>query len=133
MTRTSTTELLEKFNLKVTEPRVTLLEELTTTHGPQTIEQLYGTLGSHMNKTTLYRTLERFVELGIVYQTDFRDGRAYFELQESHHHHIVCTTCGHTEPVNTCTKTPHTIPQSFHTVTSHVLEFFGTCKSCHTN
>ena len=49
--------------------------------------------------TSVYRTLDMLVNIGLVYKFDFGDGRARFEIAEDpkgkdHHHHLVCTGCG---------------------------------------
>ena len=119
---------LTQNNLKATRPRIALLQLLEIQSKPVTIENLYAQLKDTLNKTTLYRTLDQLVTCGIVYQTHFRDGRSYFELQKKHHHHIICTECGHTEAIEQCVPQPKS--KTFASVTSHMLEFFGRCTSC---
>ena len=74
----------------------------TTTH--PSAEDIYLTLRQKYNNdniglTTVYRTLEILVNMGIVYKFDFGDGRTRYELSEGpdgfhHHHHLVCISCG---------------------------------------
>ena len=92
--------ILETHNLKKTEGRITLLGILQNSSTPLSIDQIKSKLSS--NITTIYRTLEILVNKGIVYQTDFRDGKAYFELQDKHHHHVTCTKCGTREDIDIC-------------------------------
>ena len=59
------------------------------------VHQIYPTIGL----TTVYRTLELLVGMGLVFKFDFGDGRARYELcrgddSSAHHHHLVCTNCG---------------------------------------
>ena len=69
---------------------------------PMTVEEIQGLLKHAVNKTTVYRALDSFVEKGILYQTHLRDGKTYYEYQNEHHHHIVCTSCGTKEEVPLC-------------------------------
>ena len=128
------TQALRDHNLRATSARVSILQALTDANGPLTIEDLQSRLGNQVEQSTLYRSLKKMSDVGLVYQTDFRQGKAYFEYQQHHHHHIVCTDCGVTEDVPLClqnnidelTQNSHT----FATITSHVLEFFGRCQDC---
>jgi Fur family ferric uptake transcriptional regulator len=49
----------------------------------------------HVNLSTVYRTLELLVGLGLVRETHLGPGRRFFEIEEEvPHHHLVCETCG---------------------------------------
>jgi Fe2+ or Zn2+ uptake regulation protein len=127
-------EQLRAKGLKVTDGRVAVLHGLMHAHEPMVIDQIAHMVPS-LNVVTLYRMLKQFVDCGLVYQTDFRAGKAYFEYQEHHHHHIVCTSCGAQESVEQCV--PDTYVQrvasnakKFSAITTHALEFFGVCNKC---
>jgi len=124
--------ILKTHSLKVTLGRTSLLQVLRQSPTPLSIEQIKSSVPS--NVTTIYRMLEVFVEKGIVYQTDFRDGKAYFELQDTHHHHVTCTTCGIREDVDLCIENKISPLEKnlkkFKNINSHMLEFFGTCITC---
>ncbi|MFA6160918.1 MAG: transcriptional repressor [Patescibacteria group bacterium] len=87
------------------------------------------------HKTTVYRELGCLMSNGIVKQLDFGDGRKRYELADGdHHHHLICNSCGSTQPVaikDGLTKkiTPLASSLGF-IVTDHALEFFGFCKRC---
>ena len=123
---------LETHNLKKTSGRIALLEVLQQSPSPLSIDQIKSQLSS--NITTIYRMLEVFVDKGIVYQTDFRDGKAYFELQDKHHHHVTCTKCGTREDIDICIAQKISPLEKqlkqFNNIKSHMLEFFGVCNKC---
>lgn len=126
-------DILKDNNLKVTEGRLSVIEFLMSNKGPLSIDELKDGL-ENIDTSTLYRMLDIFVEKGIVYQTDFRNGKAYFEYQKNHHHHIVCTSCGSKEEVSVCVGDKvegiKKDSKKFDVVKSHILEFFGICKKC---
>lgn len=126
-------QILRDKKIKVTRERTVLLELLMSS-GPVSIDVIYPMVQEDMNKTTVYRILDRLVREGVVYQTDFRDGKAYFEFQEKHHHHIVCSGCGVREDVAMCFEKEFSKVESkskkFSGIRGHVLEFFGVCNSC---
>ena len=46
---------------------------------------------------TVYRTMQMFDEIGLVYKHNFDDGRSRYELhnnEDHQHHHLVCVGCG---------------------------------------
>ena len=47
-----------------------------------------------VNRSTVYRTLELFRDLGLVSMTDLGGGARQFELIEALHHHLICHRCG---------------------------------------
>jgi len=127
-------EYLQACGFKITEQRVAVLSFLISVHEPVSIDVLTKKIPT-VNQVTLYRMLKQFVDKGLVYQTDFRLGKAHFEFQEHHHHHLVCTSCGAQEAVSVCL--PNEVPvtvladsKKFAAITNHSLEFFGVCKQC---
>ncbi len=47
-----------------------------------------------VNRSTVYRTLELFRDLGLVSMTDLGGGARVFELLDAPHHHLICHRCG---------------------------------------
>jgi Fur family transcriptional regulator, ferric uptake regulator len=47
-----------------------------------------------VNRSTVYRTLELFRDLGLVSMTDLGGGARQFELLDDLHHHLICHRCG---------------------------------------
>src|SRR3954468_12310551 len=48
-----------------------------------------------VNRSTVYRTLELFRDLGLVSMTDLGGGARQFELIDEPPHHLICHRCGH--------------------------------------
>ena len=93
---------LRKAGLKVTRPRLKILEILeSTATRHMSAEEIYKRLiESHedIGLATVYRVLTQFEAAGLVSRHHFEDGMAVFELnQGAHHDHIVCMDCGHVE------------------------------------
>jgi len=104
---------------------------------PRSVEEIMDALKKKLvsiDRVTVYRTLDCFVDLGIVGKTQFLDKTAKFELLngEEHHHHLVCDNCGSVrdiafdesdilKKVKSC---------SDFQVRTHTLEFFGLCANC---
>ena len=96
---------LRKAGLKVTLPRLKILEILEGSTGSTTrhlsAEDIYRTLlesNEDIGLATVYRVLTQFEAAGLVTRHHFEDGMAVFELnQGTHHDHIVCIDCGRVE------------------------------------
>lgn len=90
---------LRKAGLKVTLPRVKILEILETRRDQHlSAEDVYRGLmeaGEDIGLATVYRVLTQFEAAGIVERHNFEGNQAVFELYEGHHHdHMVCVKCG---------------------------------------
>jgi Fur family ferric uptake transcriptional regulator len=94
--------------------------------------------------TSVYRTLDLLVHLGLIHKFDFGDGRARYEMAEGprsgrHHHHLVCTGCGAIfeyddfidEELKLLKKTEEGLSVRFgFQITGHVVQFHGLCSQC---
>lgn len=90
---------LRKAGLKVTLPRVKILDLLETSPVHHlSAEDVYKALlaaGEDVGLATVYRVLTQFEAAGIVERHHFEGGHSVFELKDTEHHdHIVCTECG---------------------------------------
>ncbi|BEU03368.1 transcriptional repressor [Agarivorans sp. OAG1] len=90
---------LKKAGLKVTLPRMKILELLQTPNNQHiSAEDLYKLLidqGEEIGLATVYRVLNQFDDAGIVTRHHFEGGKSVFELNSQHHHdHLVCLDCG---------------------------------------
>lgn len=95
-------EDLKKAGLKVTLPRVKVLQTLRDTHDRHhSAEEVYKLLleaGEDVGLATVYRVLTQFESAGLVARHHFEGGHSVFELaDDSHHDHIVCLSCGKVE------------------------------------
>lgn len=95
----SETQDLRKAGLKVTLPRVKILEMLESSETRHlSAEDIYRMLmesGEEIGLATVYRVLTQFESAGLVVRHHFEDGRAVFELdQGDHHDHMVCVKTG---------------------------------------
>ena len=86
---------LKKAGLKVTLPRVKILQILETTEQRHvSAEDVYKALleaGEDVGLATVYRVLTQFENAGLVLRHNFDGGHSVFELSRGgHHDHMVC-------------------------------------------
>jgi len=129
---------LKKAGLKVTLPRLKILELLETSDSRHmSAEDIYKKLlelGEDVGLATVYRVMTQFETAGLVSRHHFDSGLSVFELnQGSHHDHLVCEKCGKVEEFveESIEKTQHQIAKKFgYKMTDHSLYIYGICPAC---
>jgi Fur family ferric uptake transcriptional regulator len=131
---------IRKAGLKVTSPRVKILEMLENRSSAErhlTAEEVYKTLlheGEEVGLATVYRVLTQFEAAGLVKRHHFEGGNSVFELESGQHHdHIVCVKCGRVEEFR-----DEVIEQRQREIacavnfklTDHSLCLYGLCQTC---
>jgi Fur family transcriptional regulator, ferric uptake regulator len=120
--------------LRWTSARKEVLRILLEGHSLLSIDEIHVKALKSADWSTIYRTLNLFVEKGWVTSTDFGDGIQRFEVQhpKHHHHHIICSKCKNIEVIEVCavSKIEKELNQQGYKNVSHQLEFFGVCPSC---
>ena len=86
---------------------------------------------------TIYRTLQLFEELGMVYKLNFNDGFSRYELdlgtEEHHHHHLICLNCEKVieVKVDLLDSLEQKIEKNDNfTIVDHNVKFYGYCSDC---
>jgi Fur family transcriptional regulator, ferric uptake regulator len=121
--------------MRVTKPRVALVEILLKQEGPVSIERIHQGVGvDSCDLVTIYRCLAAFEELGLVRRSYLHNGTCLYEqtFGAARRYHIVCKTCGKTEKVDytLADETEQKLKDRGYQQVSHVLEFFGICPDC---
>ncbi len=132
---------------RLTVPRQAIFDVLSKTTKHLSAEEIYLAVYKiypNVGLTTVYRTLELLVGMGLVFKFDFGDGRARYELAEgsqgaNHHHHLVCTRCNRVidytdfidEEVELLKKTEKGLSRKFNfEIKNHLIRFYGLCDKC---
>lgn len=112
-------------------------EALDATSDFRSAQEIHAWLGANGHKVglaTVYRTLQAFVDAGLVDVVKSDAGEAaYRRCSTTHHHHLVCRSCGHTVEIE-----GPTVEQWADSVAarhgfaevSHTVELFGLCADC---
>ncbi len=131
---------LRKVGLKVTLPRMKILEILETSKTRHmSAEDVYKLLldaNEEIGLATVYRVLTQFEAAGLVTRHHFEGGHSVFEMNEGHHHdHIVCNQCGKVvefveETIERCQE--KVAKKAGFAIRDHSLIIYGDCtrKNC---
>lgn len=91
-------DALRRAGLRVTPQRMMVLAALAAGEGHMTADEIFDLVRREypfLNRSTVYRTLDRLVELGLVAVTDLGEGVRQYELMGTQpHHHLICQRCG---------------------------------------
>jgi Fur family ferric uptake transcriptional regulator len=131
-------ENLKEVGLKVTIPRLKILEILETSKKKHmSAEQIYKVLLANHQEVglaTVYRVLTQFEQLKMVRRLNFEDNQAVFELVDEHHHdHLICVKCGNIEEFVDEVIEMHqeNIAKKYgYKLTDHDLCLYGICANC---
>ena len=122
---------------RVTQQRASILDAVCEGDGHTTLGEIFARVrqrNSSIDRSTLYRTLKFFVELGLVVSADTGDGETYYEIAKSRgHHHLVCRQCSHEWEIDHAVMQPM-FDQLFQSygfkADSDHLVVFGLCNTC---
>lgn len=127
------TMLLKEHAYSVTKPRLAVFEALLGSE-PLSMHELVERVPA-IDRASIYRTVGLYEELGIILRINI--GWKYkLELSDTfseHHHHLGCTMCGKTIPINESrleqlveqlSAAHNFIPQA------HQIEIQGVCANC---
>lgn len=129
---------LREAGMRITKPRVALLEALAQLTAPVPIERLHQAVKSTgCDLVTVYRCLAAFEHIGLVRRNFLHNGTSLYELTSAGvppHYHVVCKSCGNTERVDyfPVEGAERLLRERGYTQLTHLVEFFGICPACQT-
>lgn len=129
-----------------TAPRQTILDLLSQTDKHMSAKDVYAALHKTypaLGLTTVYRTLDLLVRMGLLNKLSFGTGESRYEFRsgkdESHHHHLICIQCGTIidytdfvdEELELVKKTEASLAKKHDfKIMDHNIEFYGLCPDC---
>ncbi len=130
--------ILTQTGLKKTKPRLSVLKILKSANKPLTAEEIYLECQKYekaINLSTVYRTLDIFLEKGIVIKPFIKnDTTSCFTLNHHEHkHYLICSKCKKMVEIDFCPFNgfeKKIESETKYTITNHKLEMFGICPNC---
>jgi len=130
-------QALDQAGVRLTGPRRELAALIARRQGHFTAADLLTDAEQRslsIGRATVFRLLEILAAQNLVERVDLPDGRhAYVPCEPSHHHHLVCVSCGAISEVDDCgidAVTDEAARRSGFEIQSHRLELFGRCPRC---
>lgn len=128
---------LREVSLRATPARIAVLRLLEMSELPIDVSIIRKHLDNKhiiVDPATVFRIVNIFMEKGLVRQISFNEGKFRYELANMpDHHHLLCNSCGRVEDFSDCNISA--LEQDIKAkkgflVSSHALEFYGTCRLC---
>ncbi|NUR49427.1 MAG: transcriptional repressor [Hamadaea sp.] len=114
-----------------------LLAEVDGFHSAQELHAMLRDRGDTIGLTTVYRTLQALAEAEEIDVMRPPGGdHLYRRCSDTHHHHLVCRSCGATVEVEgpaVESWTSKVAAEHGYSDVSHTLELLGTCSACATS
>jgi Fur family ferric uptake transcriptional regulator len=137
VSQASTAELLRAQGVRVTSQRLEVLEELRRERDDVTAQMLWLRLrerGSQTGLATVYRALSLLNEKGVIDALSHHGTELCYRLcNDTHHHHMVCSSCHRVVEVEQCGLEPwlaDVASRHDFVATEHKIEITGICGSC---
>jgi Fur family ferric uptake transcriptional regulator len=122
---------------RLTPLRKAMLEELGASDRLLSARDMLERLkkrGLSPHKTSIYREIDYFIELGLVRRITLGDREDRFEPAHTpHHHHAICNGCGEIEHIDLeahIVRMERRLSLRRFRVSDHLVEFFGLCGNC---
>lgn len=129
--------ILTRIGCKNTHSRQAVVEVLENASCPLSAEDIFlkiKELGTSVNLSTVYRTLELMESKQLVDRSITVDGKAKYEITvDGHRHHLICINCHKSVPIDICPleKLQKDVGEKTNfNITGHKLELYGLCPKC---
>src|SRR5258708_23395547 len=125
---------LDEEGQRLTGRRELVVQAIAAKRGSFTPEALVDELRPHgIGRATVYRALELLERLGVLTRVHLGSCHAFTVCDETHHHHLVCSTCDAVVPVDAQVieaEIQKLAKRLQLRVDTHMLEFAGRCATC---
>jgi len=130
--------ILRTHKLKVTQPRLTVLEKIFSKDTATSQPDLEKSVGDYIDRVTLYRVLNVFEEKGIIHKIFDLHGTATYarcstQCTTHQHHdehvHFTCSVCNSVYCLQEIKLPEITIPSGF-TIDQVAVNAIGVCDKC---
>lgn len=137
LTATCVDDILRRNSLSVTESRKKILNLFINIQGALAHGDIERKAGEKFDRVTVYRTLQTFVEKGIIHTIPTTDNSVRYALckdcSDGHHQddhvHFICNQCGTTLCLNDVAVPEIRLPQGFSIDEIEVVAK-GVCNDC---
>ena len=130
-------QYLRQFSIKPSVQRSAVMNFLLKNRIHPTIEEIYLALSPTMptlSKTTVYNTLDLFVERGAVRALALDEKNARYDVDISAHAHFMCRSCGSIKDIFDLKASMYHIPDNTNfKIDSVEISYFGICENCKGN
>ncbi len=129
-------EMCRQSGFPLTVQRRVILEAALQRHDHPTADQIYEEVKARVpeiSRTTVYRTLEALVDMGVIGRAHYLGPASRFDANTNHHHHLVCIRCNSVTDFEDSRLDDLPLPDHSQTgfqVLGYSVHFKGICTEC---
>ena len=123
-------------NLRTTQQRTIILEEVRSSHSHLSADELYSRVKKRLPRIslgTVYRNLEILTQLGEIQELKLSGSLKRYDWNPSKHYHIRCINCDRVDdaPIAPLNQIEDDLYEAtVFEIIGHNLEFTGLCPDC---
>lgn len=126
---------LERRGFRQTGPRRAVVEAVCRREGSFTTQEVADELAAGgVGRATVFRAIATLQELGYLSRLHVgEECHRYTLCEPTHHHHLVCTSCGQVFPFESCTvevEAEAAAGRLGFAVRGHHVDVYGECAAC---
>ncbi|MGI6038151.1 MAG: Fur family transcriptional regulator [Limnochordia bacterium] len=127
---------LKEHRLKITPQRAGILKVILQARRPLTVQEIYTRVRRgqpQISLDTVYRTVNLFVEIGLINHINVPSRTVYeYQGEGEHRHYALCLSCGENFRLDLCPTAALAPPPSdpAFQILGHTFEAYGYCSSC---
>jgi Fur family peroxide stress response transcriptional regulator len=126
---------LKEYGLQVTHQRLAIYQELFQSKNHLDAEMIYRQVKKRfpmISLGTVYKTLERFSDVGLIRKVSPVTEVARYEANTDPHHHLICVECQSIKDVNgqDLNEKIHLPDAAGYEILHYQLLFHGYCPTC---
>jgi Fur family transcriptional regulator, ferric uptake regulator len=137
MIKVNTTEVLKKYNLKKTAPRVAIISILANNDNPISENDIKEEMGDMYDRVTFYRSVQTLIEVGLIHRIvadnitmyAYNHSEGNINIPELNHVHFFCKKCHSMICLEEVKVRDYKMPKDYIIEDCEVL-IKGVCKNC---
>lgn len=125
-------ETFKKNHIKITEQRKKIYEVIDLLKDNATLKNIENKTKGLLDTSTIYRTLDFFLEKGIIEKSLNYKGEVIYSIFSTHQHYFYCVKCHTREKIKNCPikQIENDFKKEGNHILLHSLKLEGICKNC---
>jgi len=130
-------KILKENNIKGTHQRIRIMEYLMEQDKHPTVEEIYQEMVKEiptLSKTTVYNSIEKFVEKGLVEELTITGRENHYSVENKEHCHFFCRKCKNIYDImidqNKKRGNNNFLTEEGHKIEESHRYFKGICQNC---
>ncbi|OJV40489.1 MAG: transcriptional repressor [Bacteroidales bacterium 36-12] len=125
---------LIQYSIRPSQQRTSVMGYLMNHKTHPTVDEIYNAISPDiptLSKTTVYNTLNLFVEKGAALALTLDDKNVRYDANVSNHAHLICSRCGKVHDLFDLDSNLYKLPKmDGFTINAVEISYYGVCGAC---